>query len=145
MAGELQRLVFELASRGPTLARQAGMNPTDLRALVLLLDAQRRGETVGPGWLAGHLDLTTAAATTVVDRLVALGLARRRPAETDRRRVVVELTGNAHASGLDALGQIVALICTRVEGYPPVERAAVARFLTDVLAITQEHARPEGG
>ena len=102
---DVERLVFELASRGPTLAREAGMHPTDLRALAVVLRAEGEGMRVGPARLAQELGLTTAAATSVVDRLVALDLVRREPSATDRRRVDIAPTPNAVASELGGLGQ----------------------------------------
>lgn len=45
--------------------------------------------------LAGALNMTTGAVTTMIDRLEESGLARRRPHPTDRRRLTVELTDEA--------------------------------------------------
>ncbi len=139
---DVERLVFELASRGPTLAREAGMHPTDLRALAVVLRAEGEGMRVGPARLAQELGLTTAAATSVVDRLVALDLVRREPSATDRRRVDIAPTPNAVASELGGLGQVVALIADRVSRYAAADRAAVARFFADVLEVTDEIGSP---
>lgn len=139
---DFERLVFDLASRGPTLAREAGMHPTDLRALAVVLRAEREGMRVGPARLAQELGLTTAAATSVVDRLVALDLVRREPSATDRRRVDITPTPSAAASKLGGLGQVVALIADRVGRYAEADRAAVARFLGDVLEVTDEIGSP---
>lgn len=45
-----------------------------------------------PGELAKHLDLSSGATTSRIDRLEADGLVRRRPDPDDRRAVQVELT-----------------------------------------------------
>ena len=135
---DVERLVFDLASRGPTLAREAGMHPTDLRALAVVLRAERDECPVGPARLAQELGLTTAAVTSVVDRLAALGLVRREPSATDRRRVQIAPAAAAASSTLGGLGHVVAAIADRVGSYTPADQAVVARFLTDVLAITEQ-------
>ncbi|KAB1438965.1 MarR family winged helix-turn-helix transcriptional regulator [Pseudodesulfovibrio senegalensis] len=42
--------------------------------------------------LAGKMGVTTGTLTVMVDRLEAAGLVRRRPHDTDRRSILVELT-----------------------------------------------------
>ncbi|WP_217991194.1 MarR family winged helix-turn-helix transcriptional regulator [Mobilicoccus massiliensis] len=117
------------------------MHPTDLRTLVLLLESDRDGRAIGPAQLAQQLGLTTAAVTSVVDRLERLGLVRRQPSATDRRRVEVRLTDEARTSTLGGLGHLVATIARRVGTYPPRDQAAVVRFLADVLDITADADR----
>lgn len=68
--------------------RQLGVNPTDGRCLDII-------DNEGPltaGRLAELSGLTTAAVTSVLDRLERAGYARRVRDDTDRRRVLVELT-----------------------------------------------------
>ncbi|WP_461210701.1 MarR family winged helix-turn-helix transcriptional regulator [Desulfocurvus sp. DL9XJH121] len=43
--------------------------------------------------LAGHMGVTTGTLTVLIDRLEDRGLVLRRPHETDRRSIIVELTG----------------------------------------------------
>ncbi|WP_280270429.1 MarR family transcriptional regulator [Nocardia wallacei] len=69
-----------------TAAGVVGVNPTDLQCIQLL---QRGSLTAGE--LARRTGLTTAAVTTVVDRLERAGFVVRTRDATDRRRVVVEL------------------------------------------------------
>ncbi len=68
--------------------RKLGINRTDLRCLNIV-------ENQGPmtaGRLAELSGLTTAAVTSVLDRVERAGYARRVRAEKDRRQVIVELT-----------------------------------------------------
>ncbi|MGY2093463.1 MarR family transcriptional regulator [Nocardia gipuzkoensis] len=69
-----------------TAAGVIGVNPTDLQCIQLL---QRGPLTAGE--LARRTGLTTAAVTTVVDRLERSGFVTRTRDTADRRRVVVEL------------------------------------------------------
>jgi DNA-binding MarR family transcriptional regulator len=59
---------------------------------VLKLLGEHGSQTVTD--LAGRLDMTTAGATGLVDRLVKAGLAGRRRDESDRRVVWVDLTAD---------------------------------------------------
>lgn len=69
-------------------ARKLGLNRTDLRCLSIV--GNQGAMTAGR--LAGRSGLTTAAVTSVLDRLERAGYARRARAEKDRRQVIVELT-----------------------------------------------------
>jgi DNA-binding MarR family transcriptional regulator len=69
-------------------AQLLGVNDTDLDCLSII---ERRGG-VTAGELADESGLTTGAVTGVIDRLERAGYARRSPDETDRRKVVVEVT-----------------------------------------------------
>jgi DNA-binding MarR family transcriptional regulator len=69
-------------------AELLGINDTDLDCLSII---ERRGG-VTAGELADESGLTTGAVTGVIDRLERAGYARRSPDETDRRKVVVEVT-----------------------------------------------------
>src|SRR5262245_59637890 len=69
------------------VADAAGLNRTDMRCLdIIYLEGP-----VTAGRLAEATGLTTAAITTVLDRLERAGHARRRPDPADRRRVLVEI------------------------------------------------------
>src|ERR1700737_4986513 len=69
------------------VAQRLGLNRTDLRCLDWLFDGPRTA-----GQLAGATGLTSAATTTLLDRLERRGLLRRVRDTTDRRKVLVEMT-----------------------------------------------------
>jgi DNA-binding MarR family transcriptional regulator len=69
-------------------AQKLGLNRTDVRCLGII-------ENQGPltaGRLAELSGLTTAAVTSILDRLERAGYARRTRDEKDRRQVIVEVT-----------------------------------------------------
>src|SRR5581483_10377816 len=101
-SGEKQRLLAELddeirASQVATdmvdqgVADLLGVNRTDIRCMDIL---DRLG-TISAGRLAEESKLTTGAVTAVIDRLEKAGYVRRVRDESDRRRVLVELTPEA--------------------------------------------------
>jgi DNA-binding MarR family transcriptional regulator len=89
---EVRRSQNATARFDQAVADAVGLNRTDMRCLDLL---EREGP-VPAGRLADETGLTTGAITTVVDRLERAGYARRVPDLADRRRVLVELTPQAH-------------------------------------------------
>jgi DNA-binding MarR family transcriptional regulator len=70
-----------------TVAQRLGLNRTDLRCLDWLFDGPKTA-----GQLAAATGLTSAATTTLLDRLERRGLVRRVRDATDRRKVLVEMT-----------------------------------------------------
>ncbi|HEX2088215.1 MAG TPA: MarR family transcriptional regulator, partial [Solirubrobacteraceae bacterium] len=70
-------------------AEALGINRTDARCLDIV---DNEGGGITAGRIAELSGLTTAAVTTVLDRLEAKGYVRRARDERDRRRVLVELT-----------------------------------------------------
>lgn len=73
------------------LQRMLGMVPTEIRALLTLWDLGSM--TVGE--LATQVRLSSAAITTLVDRLERRGLIEREEHPTDKRRVVLHVTKKA--------------------------------------------------
>ncbi len=69
------------------VANAFGLHPTDMHALHVL---DQSGTTTA-GELSKELNLTSGATTAVIDRLVAVGFARRDADKIDRRRVYVRL------------------------------------------------------
>jgi DNA-binding MarR family transcriptional regulator len=69
------------------VAQRLGLNRTDLRCLDWLFDGPKTA-----GQLAAATGLSSAATTTLLDRLERRGLVRRVRDATDRRKVLVEMT-----------------------------------------------------
>jgi DNA-binding MarR family transcriptional regulator len=70
------------------VGRALGLNPTDLRCLDWLVDGEKTA-----GELSAGTGLSSAATTALVDRLEQRGFVRRLRDPNDRRRVLVEMTG----------------------------------------------------
>jgi DNA-binding MarR family transcriptional regulator len=91
----MRELVFEYRASQSAVdqmddaaCKALGINRTDGRCL----DVLDREGPVPAGRLAEASGLTTAAVTSVIDRLERAGYARRTTDPNDRRRVVVEMT-----------------------------------------------------
>jgi len=87
----LQTDVAETVADGVALqqaiADHLGLSPSDLRAVTVLM----RAATATAGDLAEAADLTSGAATRMIDRLAKAGWVVRHPDGNDRRKVLVRL------------------------------------------------------
>src|SRR6516165_4274781 len=88
VAGALRALGAEMDRLDDVACRLYGLNRTDMRALEIV----SRTGPIAPTDLARLMGFTTGGITTVIDRLENAGYVARRPAGTDRRRLVVEVT-----------------------------------------------------
>lgn len=132
----LRAVTVEFDLLGAEFAARNGLHPTDVRALVQLLDASRAGVRATPGWLGGQLRLNSAGTTALVDRLERLGLVRRTRDTTDRRRVLLEVEERATELGWAFFGPVIGELVTAAEGFEPDELETVRRFLASALEAT---------
>ncbi|WP_234326818.1 MULTISPECIES: MarR family winged helix-turn-helix transcriptional regulator [unclassified Streptomyces] len=128
----LREVTLQLDLAGAQFAGRNGLHPTDLRALIGLLDAARAGVPSTPGRLGAHLGLNSAGTTALVDRLERLGLIRRVRDTEDRRRVLLEVDERAVALGQSFFGPLIDRTLTLLDTFDAGERAAIRRFLDGV-------------
>jgi DNA-binding MarR family transcriptional regulator len=145
LALELRRLTVELDAVGQRFAGLHGLNRTDVRALVAIMDAARAGRPVTAGALGAAVELSSASVTALVDRLERAGHVRRVRDEADRRRVVLEMSPSAMASGAEFFGGLQRDLVAAMAGYTDAELAVVRRFLADMTGVIVAHQRPEEG
>jgi DNA-binding MarR family transcriptional regulator len=123
------------------VARRLGVNRTDLRCLDWLFEGPR-----AVGELARATGLSSAATTTLLDRLEDKGLVRRVRDGADRRKVLVELTepGRRRVTGL--YGPLVAEGVALLERYSDDELALLRAYLEQNRELTDGYrARLEAG
>jgi DNA-binding MarR family transcriptional regulator len=108
------------------VAARLGINRTDLRALDIL---DQRGGSIAAGELAEAMHLSSGAITTLIDRLERAGFARRRRDESDRRRVLVELTPKMYGGGEDFYQPLYEGTVRLLEGHSDEEIEAMIHFL----------------
>ncbi|WBO66736.1 MarR family winged helix-turn-helix transcriptional regulator [Streptomyces camelliae] len=141
----LRAVAVELGLHSARFAQRNGMHPTDVRALIALMDARRAGEELSAGRLGAVLGLNSAGTTALLDRLERAGHVRRVRGARDRRKVVVEVTERAVALGQASFGPLVERSVERLRGYDEDQRAAIRTFLEGVrkAAAEQAHTPPE--
>ncbi|MGW6916233.1 MarR family winged helix-turn-helix transcriptional regulator [Kitasatospora sp. NPDC054939] len=137
----LRGLTVELDLFGAEFASRNGLHPTDLRALIHLLDAARAGTVVTPGRLGEALRLNSAGTTGLVDRLERLGLIRRERDPGDRRRVLLLVEPRAMETGQTFFGGLIGDLVAAMGRFDDTELATARRFLeamTEVVAAARE-------
>jgi len=112
------------------LASQLGVNSTDLSAMTHLIESG----SLGPTDLARRLKLTTAAITTSIDRLTALGHVTRIPNPTDRRGVVVVANPDSIAAAMRTLMPMISDINKVLENFTEAEKDTIADYLQKVVS-----------
>ena len=137
----LRRLTVELDAVGQRFARMHELNRTDVRALVAIMDAARRGEPMTPGRLGDAVELRSASVTALVDRLERAGHVRRVRDAADRRRVVLEMTESAMTAGGAFFGGLQRDLVAAMAHYSDEELAVVRRFLIEMTDVVARHSR----
>lgn len=109
------------------MRREMDVNETDFDAMQHLM----RERSMSPSELAAALHMTPAAATTVIDRLVMAGHARRTPHASDRRRYLVEPTVESARAAMAQLIPMIRETDEALRGRSEHEQ----RVITDYLGV----------
>ncbi|MER6128716.1 MarR family transcriptional regulator [Streptomyces sp. NPDC001795] len=128
----LRAVTAELGLHSSRFANRNDMHPTDVRALIALMDASRAGEDMTAGRLGSLLGLNSAGTTALVDRLERLGHVRRVRDGRDRRRVLVEVDERAVELGWEFFGPLIERAVELLKRYDERELAAIRGFLGGV-------------
>lgn len=136
----IRALVRAEAELSRSIARRAGLSPSEVTAL----EALSRGP-LGPGEMARLLNVTTAAATGIVDRMTSHGHAERRPHPSDGRRTEVHLTESGRAELLAHLIPVFGRLAAHDAAFTDDERAVVTRYLEGAAAVMRAEALREDG
>ncbi|MEU9061636.1 MarR family transcriptional regulator [Streptomyces sp. NPDC048430] len=134
----LRRVSVEFGLRQVEFATRSGMHPTDVRALICLLDAARSGTSATAGWLGAQLGLNSAGTSALIDRLERLGHITRTRDARDRRRVLLAVDARAVERGQEFFGPPLARMADLLRTFDDREAAAVRRFLQEAHTALAE-------
>ncbi|MFJ9697347.1 MarR family winged helix-turn-helix transcriptional regulator [Kitasatospora sp. NPDC101183] len=109
-----------------------------LKALVVSGSPYR----LGPGELAKRLGLTPAAMTHRIDRMVADGLVTRERDESNRVRVIIELTENGRDKWLESMRMAAVFEEELLQDVVGEERSVLSGLLERML-LRIEESRPD--
>lgn len=133
----LKGLLAASAAMRRSIARRAGLSESEM----MTLDHLSEGP-LGPSDLARRLELSTPAATGIVDRMVAHGHAERRPHAVDGRRREVHLTDAGREEVLTHLMPVFVALARHDAGFTDEERAVVTRYLDGARAALEAASGP---
>jgi DNA-binding MarR family transcriptional regulator len=111
-----------------------GVNRTDARCMDIL----SRHPSLGMGEMAKAMGLSTAAMTTVIDRLQEAGQVRRVPDPRDRRRVQVHITPSAQRRGLRLFQAMIAAGTNLLESYSEQDLSLIADFIQRATSLVND-------
>lgn len=129
------------------MSAHLGVNPLDMRALQLVIAAERADRPLSPGDLSSALQVTSAATTKLVDRLIASGHVERSPHPHDRRSVLLAPTPHAHRALRRHMRLLHERMAEAAEAVPPHCHDAVVSFLhamTEVMTEDPTSSVPRG-
>ena len=142
----LRRYGAEASRVVDVFAKTHGMHPTDLQALVLILNSERQGQAATPGTLRQVLNLTSGAVTGAVDRLVRAGHVRREPDAHDRRQVRLHQDDAGRELGQEFFGPLGARVGASMDRYDEDQLELIEDFMATMAEAMAEHRRSlEGG
>lgn len=133
----LRELVTTGARVNHVVARRAGISDTELVTLEHL-----GREQIGPAEVARRLEVSTAAATGIVDRLVARGHVERRPHAGDRRRTELVLTESGRGEVVGHLLPMFIALDRLDRSFSPEEQEVVERYLRGAVAAFEQVLEP---
>lgn len=116
-------------------AHRFGINRTDLRALDLIGQAG----AISPTALAVALGMSTGATSTVLDRLEAVGYARREPGPGHRRRTLVRQTSHTEEMGEAIFAPVIRGTISQAAAYPDETLVSMADFLAAHRALLDRY------
>jgi len=119
------------------VARRAGLSESEMVTLEHLTREQ-----IGPAEVARRLEVSTAAATGIVDRLVSRGHVERRPHEVDRRRTDLHITDSGRAEIVGHLMPMFRGLDAHDASFSEDERAVVERYLRGAKAAIEQVLEP---
>jgi DNA-binding MarR family transcriptional regulator len=135
----LRAYAVEAERLGQVFAERNGMHPTDLQALLAVMQAEAAGAPLTPGRLGEHLGLSSGATTAVVDRLERADHVRRERDDRDRRRITLHYGAAAAAVGGAFFGPLGDRVEHVLAGFTPDELLTVRRFLEQTNAVMRAH------
>jgi DNA-binding MarR family transcriptional regulator len=119
--------------------REPGLSVPQFRALLHI----GRNSNISMKEVAGHLGLTAATTSTLVDGLVKRGLARRTPSSNDRRRVIVSLTSEGCTDMEDSERETQRALAAAIAHLSPEEVHAVRQSMTALRRVFIASPSPE--
>jgi DNA-binding MarR family transcriptional regulator len=138
VAKAARRLDMALAELHLEVSAEMAMTGSELLALEHL----GMEGPMGPTELAQRLRMRTGAMTALLDRLEGQGRIARKPHPSDRRKVVVQITGHGRDEAMARLHPMVDEVVALVQSLPDEERPVIHRFLADLTALVGRHAKP---
>lgn len=130
---DVQRIGWASERIGHVFADAQDLHATDFRALTAIYRAERDGCPLTGKALAEHLQLSPAAITYVVERLVASGHVERERDSLDRRRIILRYAESGFEVARAYFGPLGQAHGRALAGFDDAELRAALRVLDTVV------------
>lgn len=149
ITNNLRRYASDAQQVGHAFANLHGLNPTDLQALIAVMDAELLGDPITPGRLGERLNLSSGSVTALIDRLERAGHIRRDRDTVDRRKVLLHYADQGAALAMQFFRPLGARTDVVMARFSEDELEIVQRFIAEMSESLRGHrdsvraARPE--
>ncbi len=106
MAANLRAMTAGSDRVGRHFARQHHLHNSDLRALLHIMVAETAGHPLNSSQLRERMDISNAAITYLVDRVMSAGHIRRETDPSDRRKSLLRMENSAVVLGREFFGPL---------------------------------------
>lgn len=130
---DVQRIGLASDRIGNAFADRQKLHPTDFRALSAIFRSEREGRPLTAKALAAELQLSPAAITYVVERLVGSGHVRRDSDPADRRRVLLRFAQPGREVASAFFGPLGLAHSDALASFTPAELEAAHRVFATVI------------
>ncbi|MEU7845700.1 MarR family transcriptional regulator [Micromonospora sp. NPDC049114] len=139
ITNNLRRYSVDAQQVGHAFANLHGLNPTDLNALIAVMDAEMFGDPITPGRLGEQLNLSSGSVTALIDRLERAGHIRRDRDTVDRRKVLLHYADQGAALAMEFFRPLGARTDTVMDRFSEDELEVVHRFLAEMGEALRGH------
>ncbi|UXA08556.1 MarR family transcriptional regulator [Mycobacterium sp. SMC-2] len=134
MSADMRALTAQSDRIGRHFARQHDVGGTDLHALLHIMVAETAGTPLTPAQLRQRLDVSPAAITYLVDRMIDSGHLRREPDPGDRRKTLLRYEEPGMALARSFFTPLGAELHKALADVPDCDLAAAHRVFLAMMA-----------
>jgi DNA-binding MarR family transcriptional regulator len=134
MSADMRALTAQSDRIGRHFARQHEVGGTDLHALLHIMVAETAGTPLTPAQLRHRLDVSPAAITYLVDRMIDSGHLRREPDPGDRRKTLLRYEDSGKALARAFFNPLGVELRSALADMPDRDLAAAHRVFLAMMA-----------
>lgn len=136
MSADMRAITAQSDRLGRHFARQNGVSGTDFHALLHIMVAETAGTPLTAAQLRQRMDVSPAAITYLVDRMIEAGHVRREPDRQDRRKTLLRYEKPGMALARSFFTPLGAQLRAALSGLRDRDLAAAHRVFTAMIEAT---------
>lgn len=135
----IRRIIRRVAIYSRDLSRTEGMTVPQLMCLRAIGRPADPGVEKTVGWVSGRVSLSATTVSRIVERLVKAGLVDRHRSETDRRKVLLDLTADGQERFRHLPTPLDEQFVARLEALPAEEQDRLLGSLLHIIELMDAH------